>query len=115
MITNSDEFVEKMMKKVTIESDNDDFKEGIKKEIKIMHEEATKFLINKKIPIKQSDTETAYDSSVNTIFVAQKHLKPGTLAHEVDHALVDKNNLYENEELAIIMKNVVVTFIYVLP
>jgi len=31
MITNSDEFVEKMMKKVTIESDNDDFKEGIKK------------------------------------------------------------------------------------
>ena len=48
-----------------------------------MHEEATKFLINKKIPIKQSDTETAYDSSVNTIFVVQKHLKPGTLAHEV--------------------------------
>ena len=72
-----------------------------------MHEEATKFLINKKIPIKQSDTETAYDSSVNTIFVVQKHLKPGTLAHEVGHALVDKNNLYENEELATIMKNVV--------
>jgi len=92
---------------VTIESDNDDFKEGIKKEIKIMHEEATKFLINKKIPIKQSDTETAYDSSVNTIFVAQKHLKPGTLAHEVGHALVDKYNLYENEELATIMRNVV--------
>lgn len=113
MITNSDEFVEKMMKKVTIESDNDDFKEGIKKEIKIMHEEATKFLINKKIPIKQSDTETAYDSSVNTIFVAQKHLKPGTLAHEVGHALVDKNNLYENEELAIIMKNVVANAKYV--
>ena len=72
-----------------------------------MHEEATKFLINKKIPIKQSDTEIAYDSSVNTIFVAQKHLKPGTLAHEVGHALVDKNNLYENEELATIMKNVI--------
>lgn len=107
MITNSDEFVEKMMKKVTIESDNDDFKEGIKKEIKIMHEEATKFLVNKKIPIKQSDTETAYDSSMNTIFVAQKHLKPDTLAHEVGHALVDKNNLYKNEELATIMKNVV--------
>lgn len=72
-----------------------------------MHEEATKFLVNKKIPIKQSDTETAYDSSMNTIFVAQKHLKPGTLAHEVGHALVDKNNLYKNEELATIMKNVV--------
>ena len=27
MITNSDEFVEKMMKKVTIESDNDDLKD----------------------------------------------------------------------------------------
>ena len=107
MITNSDEFVEKMMKKVTIESDNDDFKEGIKKEIKIMHEEATKFLVNKKISIKQSDTETAYDSSMNTIFVTQKHLKPGTLAHEVGHALVDKYNLYENEELATIMRNVV--------
>ena len=78
-----------------------------------MHEEATKFLINKKIPIKQSDTETAYDSSVNTIFVVQKHLKPGTLAHEVGHALVDKNNLYENEELAIIMKNVVANAKYV--
>ena len=86
---------------------NNKFKERIKKEIKIMHEEATKFLINKKIPIKQSDTETAYDSSVNTIFVAQKHLKPGTLAHEVGHALVDKYNLYENEELATIMRNVV--------
>ena len=96
-----------MMKKVTIESDNDDFKEGIKKEIKIMHEEATKFLVNKKIPIKQSDTETAYDSSMNTIFVTQKHLKLGTLAHEVGHALVDKYNLYENEELATIMRNVV--------
>ena len=31
MITNSDEFVEKMIKKVTIESDNDDFKEGKKR------------------------------------------------------------------------------------
>ena len=107
MITNSDEFVEKMMKKVTIESDNDDFKEGIKKEIKIMHEEATKFLVNKKIQIKQSNTETAYDGEMNTIFVTQEQLKPGTLAHEVGHALVDKNNLYENEELATIMRNVV--------
>lgn len=107
MITNSDEFVEKMMKKVTIESNNDDFKEGIKKEIKIMHEEATKFLVNKKIQIKQSNTETAYDGETNTIFVIQEQLKSGTLAHEVGHALVDKNNLYKSEELASIMKNVV--------
>ena len=44
---------------------------------------------------------------MNTIFVTQEQLKPGTLAHEVGHALVDKNNLYENEELATIMRNVV--------
>lgn len=72
-----------------------------------MHEEATKFLVNKKIQIKQSNTETAYDGEMNTIFVTQEQLKPGTLAHEVGHALVDKNNLYENEELATIMRNVV--------
>jgi len=103
-VFNSDYVVEQMMLQLSIE---DEVKDIIKRDFKIIPLDHLQFLIDNDIKIVKSSRETFYSGQFKTIYIDVLQSGEGIVAHELGHAFVDINNLYRNNELEVLMQDVV--------
>ncbi|MCD8028037.1 MAG: hypothetical protein LUF02_05115 [Erysipelotrichaceae bacterium] len=103
-VFNSDYVVEQMMLQLSIE---DEVKDIIKRDFKIIPLDHLQFLIDNDIKIVKSSCETFYSGQFKTIYIDVLQSGEGIVAHELGHAFVDINNLYRNNELKVLMQNIV--------
>ncbi|MCD7892816.1 MAG: hypothetical protein LUG60_03855 [Erysipelotrichaceae bacterium] len=102
-VFNSDYMVEQMMSQLSID---DEVKDIVKRDFKIIPLDHLQFLIDNDIKIVKSLDETYYDGNNKIIGINKQKPKEGMVAHELGHAFVDINNLYENCELKTIMQDI---------
>ena len=97
------------VKNVSIFSTDEEFKKKVRSELQLIPEDAIELLKNHEISIKHSMNETAYDRELMQILVQKENVKKEILAHEIAHAAVDMNNLYDLDELKTLMNQIVDT------
>ncbi|MCD7892809.1 MAG: hypothetical protein LUG60_03815 [Erysipelotrichaceae bacterium] len=102
-VFNSDYMVDQMMSQLSID---DEVKDIVKRDFKIIPLDHLQFLIDNDIKIVKSTNETFYSGKYKTINIDVSQSKEGMVAHELGHAFVDINNLYENSELKEIMQDI---------
>ncbi|MCD7892288.1 MAG: hypothetical protein LUG60_01175 [Erysipelotrichaceae bacterium] len=102
-VFNTDYVVEQIMSKLSID---DEVKDIVKRDFKMIPINHLQFLIDNDIQIVSSIDETYYDGNKKVIGINSKKPKVGMVAHEIGHAFVDINNLYQNNKLKMIMQNV---------
>ncbi len=111
-VFNSDYMVELMMSQLSID---DEVKDIVKRDFKIIPLDHLQFLIDNHIRIVKSTNETFYSGQYKTINIDVSQSKEGMVAHEMGHMFVDINNLYEGNELKGIMENILEDFIKISP
>ncbi len=102
-VFNSDYMVEQIMSQLSID---DEVKDIVKRDFKIIPLDHLQFLIDNDIKIIKSTNKTFYSGQYKTINIDVSQSKEGMVAHELGHTFVDINNLYENDELKTIMQDV---------
>ncbi|MCD7808370.1 MAG: hypothetical protein LUH02_03430 [Erysipelotrichaceae bacterium] len=103
-VFNMDYVVKQIMSKLSID---DEVKGIVKRDFKMIPIDHLKFLIDNDIKIVSSTDETYYDGNKKVIGINSKKPKVGMVAHELGHAFVDINNLYQNKELMVIMQDII--------
>ncbi len=100
---NTDIIVENIMNQLSID---DKVKDIVKRDFKLIREDHLQFLIDNNIRIFMSMHETYYSGQYKSINIDLSQSSIGMVAHEMGHMFVDINNLYENEELKVIMQEI---------